>query len=98
MCQQNKRTPGSMRQGAQTQLCARSVKKKKTQHTYEGHKMCWKEARVQQSEPNIIYRKYKISAHMSLLVNPISQPSVDISPIWILVISEEVGRLQQNRF
>jgi predicted GIY-YIG superfamily endonuclease len=59
----------------------------------EGHKICWNEARVLQTEPNIIYRKYKESAHMSLLVNPISQPSLDISPIWIPVISEEVGKL-----
>jgi hypothetical protein len=30
---------------------------------------------------------------MSMLVNPISQPSLDISPIWTPVISEEVGKL-----
>jgi hypothetical protein len=69
-------------------------KSRLAQHAYEeGHKICWNEARVLQIEPNIIYRKYKESAHMSLLINPISQPSLDISPIWTPVISEEVGKL-----
>jgi hypothetical protein len=47
----------------------------------EGHKMRWDEAKVLQIEPNTTNRKYKESAHMSLLDHPISQPSVDISPI-----------------
>jgi hypothetical protein len=51
---------------------------------------------VLQIEHNIINRKYKELADKSLLVNTICQPSLDISPIWILVISEEVGKLQQN--
>jgi hypothetical protein len=69
-------------------------KSRLSQHAYEeAHKICWYEAGVLQIEPNIIYRKYKQSAHMSLLVNPISQPSLDISPIWITIISEEVGKL-----
>jgi hypothetical protein len=42
------------------------------------------------------YRKYEESAHMLLLVNPISEPSLDISPIWIPVISEEIGKLQHR--
>jgi hypothetical protein len=67
------------------------------QHAYEeGHKICWYEAGVLQIEPNIIYRKYKESAHMSLLANPISQPSLDISPTWIPVICEEAGKLQHS--
>jgi predicted GIY-YIG superfamily endonuclease len=33
------------------------------QHVYEaGHKICWKEAKVLQVEPNATYRKYKGSA------------------------------------
>jgi hypothetical protein len=41
-------------------------------------------------EPNNAYRKYKESADMSLVDHPISQPSLDISPIWIPVNTEEV--------
>jgi hypothetical protein len=64
---------------------------KLAQHVYEeGHKICWKEAKVLQIEPNVTYRKHKESAHMSLVDNPISQPSLDISPIWTPVIIAEV--------
>jgi hypothetical protein len=59
----------------------------------EGHKICWNEAKVLQLEPNTTYRKYKESAHTSLLKHPISQPSLDISPIWTPVITAEVKEL-----
>jgi hypothetical protein len=66
---------------------------KLAQHAYEeGHKICWNEAKVLQIEPNITYSKYKESAHMSLQDRPISEPSVDISPIWTPVITAEVKR------
>jgi hypothetical protein len=59
------------------------------------------EATVLQTECNI-YRKYKESAHMSLgsystcllVAIPISQPNLDISPIWTPIIEEEAGKLQ----
>jgi hypothetical protein len=50
----------------------------------EGHKICWKEVKVLQIEPNTTYRKYKESAHMSVINHLISQPSLDIFPIWTL--------------
>jgi hypothetical protein len=35
-------------------------KSKCAQHAYEeGHKICWKDAKVLQIEPNTTYRKYK---------------------------------------
>jgi hypothetical protein len=37
-------------------------------------------------EPNTTYRKYKESAHMSLVAHPINQPSLVISPIWTPII------------
>jgi hypothetical protein len=40
-------------------------------------------ARILEIESNSKYRKYKESAHMACSANPISQPSLDISPIWI---------------
>jgi hypothetical protein len=40
--------------------------------------------------PNATYRKYNESAHMSLTDHPISQPSLDISPICIPVITAEI--------
>jgi predicted GIY-YIG superfamily endonuclease len=57
-------------------------KSKLAQHVYEGCKICWKEAKVLQIEPNTTCKKYKKSAHMSLIDHPIRQPSVDISPVW----------------
>jgi hypothetical protein len=54
----------------------------------------WNEAKVLKIEPNITYRKYKESSHMSLLDHLISQPNLDISLIWIPVITAEVKKLQ----
>jgi hypothetical protein len=57
-------------------------KSKLNQHANEeGHKVCWKEAKILQIEPNTTYRKYKESAHISLVAHPISQLSLDISLI-----------------
>jgi predicted GIY-YIG superfamily endonuclease len=71
-------------------------KSKLAQHSCEeDHRIFWNEAKVLQIEPNTIYRKYKESAHMSLVEHPISQPSVDISPIWTPVITTEIKRLQR---
>jgi hypothetical protein len=51
-------------------------KSKLAQHAYkDGHKICWKEVKVLQIETNTTYRKYKESAHMSLIDHLISQPS-----------------------
>jgi hypothetical protein len=61
---------------------------KLAQYAYEeGYKICCNEAKALQIEPNTAYRKYKESARMSLLDYPISQPSLDISPIWTPVIT-----------
>jgi hypothetical protein len=49
---------------------------------------------VLQTEPNTRYRKYRESAHMSLVDHPISQPSLDISPTWTPIIAVEVRKLQ----
>jgi hypothetical protein len=59
--------------------------------------MRWKEAKVLQIEPNTTYSKYKESAHMSLIDHPISQPSLDISPVWTPVITAEVRKTVQCR-
>jgi hypothetical protein len=41
-------------------------KQKLAQHAHEeGHKICWKEAKVLQIEPDTTYWKYKESAHVS---------------------------------
>jgi hypothetical protein len=67
-------------------------KSKLSQLAYEGHRICWKEAKVLQTEPNTTYRKYKESAHMSLVYHLIRQPSLDVSPVWTLVITAEAKR------
>jgi predicted GIY-YIG superfamily endonuclease len=70
-------------------------KSKLAQHAYEeGYKICWNEEKVLQIEPNTTYSKYKESVHMSLIDHPISQPSLDISPIWTPIITAEVKKLQ----
>jgi hypothetical protein len=70
-------------------------KSKLAQHVYEeGDRICWKEANDLQIEPNTTYRKYRESANMSLVDHPISQPSLDMSPIWTSIIVAEVRKLQ----
>ncbi|PNF42699.1 hypothetical protein B7P43_G14177 [Cryptotermes secundus] len=66
-------------------------KSKLAQHAYEeGHRVGWDEAKILDIESHIRYRKYKEAAHMACSANPISQPSLDFSPIWIPIISNEV--------
>jgi hypothetical protein len=70
-------------------------KSKLAQHAYEeGHKIYWNEVKGLQIEPNTTYRKYKESVHISPVYYPISQPSLDISPIWTPTIAAEVKKLQ----
>jgi hypothetical protein len=72
-------------------------KSKLTQRAYEeGHRVGSDDARILEIENNSRYRQYKESAHMARLANPISQHSVDISPIWIPLISNEVTNLQRR--
>jgi hypothetical protein len=42
------------------------------------------------------YRKYKESAHVAYLENMISQPTFEMSPIWLPIIKEEIKRIQEN--
>jgi hypothetical protein len=59
-------------------------KSKLAEHVYEeGQKIGWNEAKVLKIEPSTRYRKYKESTHMSLIDHPISQSSLDISPIGL---------------
>jgi hypothetical protein len=52
----------------------------------------WDEARILEIESNSRYRKYKESAHTACSTNPISEPSLEISPIWIPLSSKEVSK------
>jgi hypothetical protein len=61
-------------------------KSKLAQHACEeGHRICWKEAKVLQIELNTTYRKYKESALMPVVGHLFRQPSLDISPIWTAI-------------
>jgi hypothetical protein len=71
-------------------------KTKYAQNMYEGHKICWKEAKVLEIEPDTTYRQYKESAHMCLVNYLISQLSLDISPIWTPIIAVEIRIIQLN--
>jgi hypothetical protein len=71
--------------------------KGEAQHAYEeGHRVVWDDARILGIESNRRYIKYKELAHMACLTNPISQPTLDISPIWIPLISSEVSNSQRS--
>jgi hypothetical protein len=72
-------------------------KSKLAQHAYEeGHRIGWDDAGILEIESNSRYTKYKESVHMACLANPISQTSLDISPIWIPLISNEVSNSQRR--
>jgi hypothetical protein len=68
---------------------------KLAQRAYEeGHRVHWDDPRILEIESNSRYRKYKESAHMACSTNQISQPSLDISSIWIpLINNEDFNRL-----
>jgi hypothetical protein len=70
---------------------------KLAQHVYkEGHWVVWVEARILEIKSNRMHRKYKVSAHMARLKNPISQPSLDMPPIWIPLIIDEVTKSKES--
>jgi hypothetical protein len=72
-------------------------KSKLAQHAYEeDRKVMCDEARVLEVESNSRYRKYKESAHVACSTNPISQPSLDISPTSIPLISDEVTKSKRK--
>jgi predicted GIY-YIG superfamily endonuclease len=68
------------------------------QHAYEdGHWTGWNEARIVQIKTSNTYRKYKESAHMTCLTNPISRTSSEIYFIWIPLIREEINKSEKSR-
>jgi hypothetical protein len=67
-----------------------------TQYTYEVQRVGLDEARDLEIESNSRYMKYKVSAHIECLINPISQPSLNISLIRIPLISNEVNNIQER--
>jgi hypothetical protein len=67
-------------------------KSKLAQYAYEEcYRLGWDEAQILNIESNRRHRKYRESAHMAYLTHSVSQPSLDISPIWIPLISNVVG-------
>jgi hypothetical protein len=60
--------------------------------TKKNTKYVGKKAKVLQIEPNTTYRKYKESAHISVIDYPISQSTLDMSPIWTPIAAAEVKR------
>jgi hypothetical protein len=61
-----------------------------------GHRVGSDEARILEVENNSRYRKCKESAHMACLTNLIRQPSLEISYVFIPLISNEAGDLQER--
>jgi hypothetical protein len=72
-------------------------KSKLSQLAYEeGHRVSWDEARILEIESNNRYRKCKESTLMACLPNPISLLSLDISPTWIPLISNDITNSQRR--
>jgi hypothetical protein len=64
-------------------------KSKLVQHAFEeDHQVAWNEAKVLNIESNSRYRKYKESAHLACMNSPISQPSLEVSHMWIPLIKK----------
>jgi hypothetical protein len=61
---------------------------KLTSHAFEGHRIDWINTTILQLEPNTIYRKHKEAAQMVCTDNLISQPSLDMCPIWFPLIDK----------
>jgi hypothetical protein len=72
-------------------------KSKLAQHAYEeGYTVGWDKARILEIESKSRYRKYKELAHVACSTNTVSQASLDISPIWISLINNEVSNSQER--
>jgi hypothetical protein len=69
-------------------LCERS---KLADHAFEeGHRVGWDQAEILEVECNSLCRKYKKTAHLACCNNPISQASVEMSPLWLPFIKKEL--------
>lgn len=69
------------------------------QHAYkDGHQICWQGAKVLQTELNNICKKYKKSAHTAFVANVITQSSLHISPIQIVIIVRKVASYKVIRY
>lgn len=68
-------------------------KSKVAEHSYEeGYQRGWNEARILQIELNTRYRKYKELMQKSCFKTCIDRLCLEILPLQILVISEEVSK------
>jgi len=56
----------------------------------EQHHIQWDKARVIHKEEGFKKRKLKEATFMALTQNPISQPSMDMDPIWLPILRENV--------
>jgi hypothetical protein len=55
----------------------------------EKYFILYKLAKTLQIEKYCVYGKYKEAAHISCLKDPISQPSIEILPNWLPLVSEK---------
>jgi hypothetical protein len=58
----------------------------------EGHRVVCDEARILESESNIRHKKCKELTHIACSKTPSSQPSLDISRIWVPLIIDMVTK------
>lgn len=52
--------------------------------------MNWNEAKIIHREPHFYKRKLIEASYIKITEQPISQPSVEIRPVWLPIIKEEL--------
>jgi len=89
----NRQTVGRESQGTQTNLGSKSLGKIQTSTAFlrSYNSVLWEKAKILDTENNPVYRKYKKAAYMACLQNPVSRPSIEISPIWHPLIRNELS-------
>lgn len=84
---------GRESRGTQAKLGSRSLGKIQTSTAFvrRDDRVLREEAKILETENNLVYRKYKEAVYMACLQNPVSRPSVEISPIWHPLVRNELS-------
>jgi hypothetical protein len=84
---------GHESQGTQVKPGSKSLGKIQTCTAFvrRDHRVLWEEANILETDKNPVYRKYKEAAYLACLQNPVSRPSVEISPICHHLIRNELS-------
>ena len=66
-------------------------KSKIAQHCWsENHRMLWDEAHIIHREEHYLKRKLIEASYIKLADRPISQPSVEVRPLWLSILKKKL--------